>query len=270
MSAFAVAFRWLRYEGRAVRPGDWNHMSHRGWKGITAVAHMALILGGAILQAALAAPAESGAAATAAPVHKIPHEAGQPVAVTVYEFRSGAAEIPARASTDLFITALVQNKAFRVVERAQLNQGVVPEKQLNAQQLTSGTGASQKLRAADYIFEGTISEANASAAQSQGALGVAGMTVSRGTNVDVIAVDVRIVDAATGDVLDVVTVRTTVKSSSSGVSGVGSLLGSFLAKKAIDTTYTPDANIQNQHKESLDEALRNVITQAVTQLAARF
>ena len=233
---------------------------------------MPLMLGvagvGEAAPAGLINPVSSATAAE--PGQKIPHEGGQPVVVTVNEFRSGATEIPARATTDMFITALAQNKTFRVVERAQLAQGVVSEKQLNAQQLSSGTGASQKLTAADYIFEGTISEVNASEAQSSGTVGLAGMAVSRGKNVDAIAVDVRIVDAATGDVLGVVTARTTVKSGSSGVSGVGSLLSTFLAKKAIDTTYTPDLNIQNQHKQSLDEALRAVITQAVTQLAARF
>ncbi len=213
---------------------------------------------------------EAAATAAAEPAKKLPHKAGEPVAVTIYEFRSSINELPARGSTDMFITALSQNPAFRVVERSQLNQSVMAEKQLNSQGLSTGSTGRKKLRGAQYIFEGTISEANSSETQRSSTVGVAGMSVSGGSNRDVIAVDVRIVDAANGDVLDSVTVRKAIKSASKGVSGIGSLIGTVLSRRHVDTTYTPDVNVQQQRKESLDEALRSVITDAVTQLATRF
>jgi curli biogenesis system outer membrane secretion channel CsgG len=238
------------------------------------------LCGLALLAACVTAPADAAAKAAepvakvapegAPPVRKLPHKEGERVPVTIYEFRSGIYELPARGSTDMFITALIQNGTFRVVERNQLNQSVIAEKQLNSQGLSTGTSGAQKLRGAEYIFEGAITEANSSETQRSGSVGVAGMTVSGGKNRDVIAVDVRIVDAATGDVLDAVTVRKAIKSDSKGVSGVGNLLGTFLSKRGVDTTYTPDVNIQQQRKESLDEALRTAIAEAITQLAARF
>ena len=233
---------------------------------------LALFCGCPGLQARKAAKAVEPAATASSPadVKKLPHKAGEPVAVTIYEFRSNINELPARGSTDMFITALSQNPAFHVVERSQLNQSVMAEKQLNAQGLSTGSSGKQKLRGAQYIFEGSISEANSSETQSSTSVGVAGMSVSGGANRDVVAVDVRIVDAANGDVLDSITVRRAIKSVSKGVSGVGNLLSTVLSRRHVDTTYTPDVNVQQQRKESLDEALRAVITEAVTQLSARF
>src|SRR5262249_45940347 len=200
-----------------------------------------------------------------ASARKIPHPAGKPVSVAIYEFRSSVMEIPARGATDMFINALVQNPQFKVVERSQMNQGLIPEKQLNSQGMSGGKGATAKLRAVQYLFEGTISEANASETQRSGAVTVAGMSVGGGKNRDVIAIDVRIVDANNGDILDTVTVRQTVKSDSASVSGIGNLLGTVMAQRGVSSPYTPDANVSQQRKQSLDGTLRSVINEAVAQ-----
>ena len=210
------------------------------------------------------------AAAVPAPVPKLPRKPGKPVTVTIYEFRSGVSEIAAGASTDMFITALVKDGTFQVVERAQFTQSLVAEKQLNGQGLTTGKNASKKLLGVDYIFEGSISEANAAERQSAGSVGVAGMSVSRGATRDVIAIDVRIVDAATGQVRDAVTVKREIRTKSSGIAGVGSFVGSLLSRKGADPTLAPDVNVQTQRKASVDEALRAAIADSVAQLAARF
>jgi curli biogenesis system outer membrane secretion channel CsgG len=238
----------------------------------------ATLAGLALLAACAQAPAREareGAQAAAAPdspapVRKLAHTEGEPVAVTIYEFRSGIYELPARGTTDMFITALAQSGKFRVVERAQLNQGIMTEKQLNSQGLSTGDVAQQPLRGAQYIFEGSITEANPTETQRSSSVNVAGMSVSGGKSEDVVGIDVRILDAATGDVLDTVVLRKAIKSKASGVSGVGNLLGTFLSRHHVDTTYTPDVSVQQQRKESLDEALRALIAEAVTQLAARF
>ena len=89
--------------------------------------------------------------------------------VAIYDFRSSVTEIPARGATDMFIDALVRSGQFQVVERSQLNQSLLLEKQLGSQGITAPQ-ENTTMRAARYLFEGTISEANASEAQHSGSL----------------------------------------------------------------------------------------------------
>jgi curli biogenesis system outer membrane secretion channel CsgG len=193
-----------------------------------------------------------------------------PIAVAIYDFRSSVTELPARGATDMFVDALVHNGRFKVVERSQLNQSLLMEKQLAAQGVTDGAHKDKRLRAARYLFEGTISEANASEAQKSGAVGVAGMTIGGGKNKDVIAVDVRVVDARTGEILDSISVHKSVRSRSANVSGAGNFLSTVLAQHGKSSPYTPDVSATQARKESLDTALRAVIGDAVARLAERF
>ena len=200
---------------------------------------------------------------------KLPHQ-GERVAVAIYDFRSSVNELTARGATDMFVDALVHTSQFRVVERSQLNQSLLVEKQLSSQGLSDGAEADKKLRAAEYLFEGTISEANPSETQRTGALGVSGLSIGGGRNKDVLAIDVRVIDARTGDVLDSVTVRKAVKSTSSSVSGVGNFLSTVMAEHGKSSAYTPDVSATNAKKDSLDVALRDAIGEAVGQLASKF
>jgi curli biogenesis system outer membrane secretion channel CsgG len=197
--------------------------------------------------------------------------AKEPVSVAIYEFRSSVQEIPARGATDMFITALVHNGRFNVVERSQLNQSLLPEKQLNSQGLSTGTTASQQLQGLQYVFEGTISEVTASEDQRSGSAGIAGVSAGGGTNRDEIAIDVRVVEAATGRIVDAVTVRKSLKSSNASVSGVGGLLSRVLNSSSSSPYLSdlPNVSLSRQRKESLDGALRAVINDAVSQLATK-
>src|SRR5215510_10571624 len=143
-----------------------------------------------LLSACFALAVAQGAAARAATnsdetVTKSQGKGGQGtenrVPVAIYEFRSSVTEIPARGATDMFIDALVHNGQFTVVERSQMNQNVIAEKQLTSQGLAEPED-SRPLRAARYLFEGTISEANPSETQHSGSFDVAGMTVGHGQN----------------------------------------------------------------------------------------
>lgn len=214
-------------------------------------------------------PARVDAAASTQSLQRLPRRAGELVAVSIYEFRSSVGEIAARGCTDMFKTALVQSGQFRVVERARLNEGVVREKQLNASGLSSGSSGGEMLTGAKYIFEGAITEANAGETQRSGALRVAGAELGGSSNKDVLGIDVRVVDVASGEIVSVVTVRKSIASDSIGVSGVGNLLGSLLSKKGRASPYMPDIQMQQQRKESLDLALRAAIDQAVVELAYR-
>jgi len=208
---------------------------------------------------------------TAQALKKLPRKAGEPVAVSIYEFRSTLSEVSARAATDMFKTSLVQSGQFRVVERSRLNEGVIREKQLNAQGMSTGNSARKPLRDARYLFEGAVTEANSSETQRSGAINVAGMEVGGGSNTDTIAIDVRIVDAASGDIVDSITVRKALKSDSASVSGIGSLLTSVLSSRGrTPSVYTPDVRASQNRREGVDAALRAAIDHAVLELTKRF
>ena len=208
---------------------------------------------------------------------KLPRNPGDRVVVTIYEFRSSVSEIGARGCTDMFTTALVKSGRFRVVQRARLGEGVVREKQLNASGLSDGSAAEPQLHSAQYIFEGTISGANPSENQRSSTISLAGLEIGGAKNRDVIMIDVSIVEVATGEILDVVTVKKSIVSETSSVSGVGNAVGALLAARGHGgdnrnnaAAFVPDVKTQNQHKESLDDALRAAIDDAVAQLAMRF
>lgn len=80
----------------------------------------------------------------------------------------------------------------------------------------------------------------------------------------------RVVEVATGDVIEVVTVRKIIASDSANVSGIGNLLGTVLAQKGITSPYTPDLKLEQKRKESLDTALRAAIDEAVIELSKLF
>jgi curli biogenesis system outer membrane secretion channel CsgG len=189
------------------------------------------------------------------------------VPVTIYEFHSGVPDVSVGAATDIFTTALVESHQFRVVERNRLNQGIMPEKQINGAGQSTGTVAQHQLRGARYIFEGTVSEANAGADQHQGGVSIGGLTLGGGKNKDTLAIDVRILDAETGDVLDSVSVSKVLNSSNAAVSGTAALAGTLasMSGRSINPL-TPDVNLQSSHKEAVDKALRACIETAVLAL----
>lgn len=234
----------------------------------------ACILGAALLagcgdQPTYEAPQVENSPTTQA-LAQLPRKPGDRVPVAIYEFRSDLPEVSARGGTDMFVTALVRSGQFRVVERSRLDEGVAREKQLNGAGLTTGRVAQQKLRGVRYLLEAAITEASPSETQRSAALGIAGFQVGGGTNRDSIGIDVRIVDAESGDIVDVVSVRKPILSDSVNASGVGGLINTMLAQRGVSSPYVPDAQVAQDRKESIDTALRAAIDQAVLELAHRF
>ena len=194
----------------------------------------------------------------------------QRVPVTIYEFHGGVPSVSVGAATDIFTTALIQSGQFRVVERNRLNQGVVYEKQLNGAGMATGDAAQHQLRGARYIFEGTVSEANANEQQHQGGISIGGLNLGGAKNKDTIAVDVRIIDANTGDVLDSVSVSKAIDSSAAGIGGTAALAGTLASMSGRTANpLTPDVNYQTSHKEGVDKALRACIETSVLALIKR-
>jgi curli biogenesis system outer membrane secretion channel CsgG len=218
---------------------------------------------------ALEAPAQADASPGAQALKKLPRKAGERVAVTIYEFRSELPGVSTRSATEMFKTALVQSGQFRVVERARLAEGALREKQLQQSGLASGKAASKALRGAQYVFEATLSEANMGQRERSAGVAVAGAQASGGSRSDVIAIDVRIVDVGSGDIVDAVNVRKSMRSDEA-VLGSGNLVGTVLAQRGVWTPYAPEVQVQQRRSEGSDAALRAAINEAVLQLARRF
>lgn len=93
-----------------------------------------------------------------------------------------------------------------------------------------------------------------------------GLGVEGSSEKAVIAIDVRVVDAHTGAVLDAVDVRRPVTQGGVGVSGIGSFVQSFTHTDLQGAGLL----IHKAHKEGVDRALHECIEEAVYQLAKRF
>lgn len=199
------------------------------------------------------------------PAYVMAATASKPM-VTIYQVKSTVHEISPASATDMFITALVKTHRFVVLERQRLNESVYMEKQLNQQGRTTGNVADKRLTGAKYIFVATITEANASA-DNNGVSGTfGGLGVESSEKNAEIGMDVRILDASNGAIIDAINVRKKVTQKGSTVSGVGSFLGSMAG---IDT-HGADASISNNSSEGVDKALRSLIDQAVSKLAKRY
>lgn len=240
----------------------------------TALALLATISAGSLAQ--MTGPVRAAGAATPTVEHSATSDAlerlprkplDQRIAVGIYAFRSSASQVSAEAATDMFITALVQSGQFRVVERSRLTQGVVIEKQLNGNGFTTGTDAQQKLRGAQYLFEAAVSELKAGESAHQAGINIGGLTLGGGGAKNEIAIDVRILDAATGDILDSVAVHEALSDSSVGVAGTAALAQTLAAMSGRDLNpLTPDVNMQSSHSDSVDRALRSCMEKAVLEL----
>jgi curli biogenesis system outer membrane secretion channel CsgG len=194
----------------------------------------------------------------------------QRLPVTIYEFHSGVPAVSVGAATDIFTTALIRSGQFRVVERQRLSQDIVREKQLNAAGQADGDTAQKQLHGARYIFEGTVSEANASEDQRQGGVNVGGLSLGGGHNHDAIGVEVRIVDADTGDVLDSISVTKALSDTSVNVGGTAAFVSTLASLRGrVANPLTPDVNYQSSHQESVDKALRACIESSILALIKR-
>jgi len=190
--------------------------------------------------------------------------------VSIYEVRSGVSEIDPRSATEMFTTALIKSRQFRVVERQRIEQGVGRERNLNGQGITGGNAASVQLAGASFVFEAAFSEANAGKARKDGGVSVGGMSIGGAGNTDEIGLDVRVVNAGTGEVVDAINVRKEIESSSTSVAGVGNLIDTVASLRGKSTRgLTPDANFQSSRKESVDRAMRSTIELAIAELSRR-
>lgn len=204
--------------------------------------------------------------ATTQKLQSLPRPQGPRKAVTIYQFRSAVQEVSAAMATDMFATALIKSGSFRVMERQRLNEGVMQERQLNAQGLTSGDSANQQLKAADYIFEGAVTEANTQEKSTGIGATFKGLGLGSKSKKAQIGLDLRVISAATGEVLDSVNVRKKVDQSGISVAGIGRFAQSFTK----ENLHGADLDVDHARKEGVDKALRACIEEAVYQLVTRY
>jgi len=199
-------------------------------------------------------------------LESLPRVQGPRKVVTIYEFRSSVPEVSPAAATDMFTTALIKSGAFAVAERQRLNEGVMREKQMNSQGMTTGNTANQQLCGAQYIFEGTVSEANPE--ESKTGLGGAfkGLGLETSGQKANLGLDVRVIDANNGVVLDAVNVRKPVKQGGFSAKGIGAFAQKF-TKKSLGGA---DMSVAHESKDGIDQALRACIEQSVYELVKRY
>jgi curli biogenesis system outer membrane secretion channel CsgG len=184
--------------------------------------------------------------------------------VTIYQFDSTVPEVSPASATDMFTTALIKTKAFDVLERQRLDESVYQEKQLNQGGMTTGDVAQYQLTGADFIFTGAITEANAQKKKTGAAGTYDGVGLETSGEKAEIGLDVRVLDAKTGKVLDAVSVRKEIAQGGYSVSGLG--------KKLFGKKKPKGANLGISHdkKEGIDKALRDCINEAVKKIVSRY
>ena len=194
-------------------------------------------------------------------------------AVTFREFRSSVAEITPRGATDMFMTALVKTRKFRVMERARMTEGIATEKALNQQGITTGEAGKSQYSGATYMFEATVSEASTGDQKTSFSLGIAGAAAGKGWASDSIAIDVRVTDVESGIVVDAIDIRKEIKSVETKAGGVTTALANILTRGhggGLVEALAPTDEYLNVRKDSVDKALREAIEEAVNELAKRF
>lgn len=225
-----------------------------------------LALATAVLAGCAASTPQVDNSMTSHELSSLPAPSGPRKKVTIYRFDSSVPEVSGAAATDMFMTALVKTHRYAVLERNRLKQGVLNEKQMNSAGMTTGTAGKTRLTGADYIFEGTVSEANANASDTGVGATVRGLGVEASGQKAMIAVDVRVVDAHTGAVLDAIDAKRPVKQGGVSVSGIGAFVQSFVKQDMQGA----DASVSKGSKEGVDRALRACIEESVYRIARRW
>jgi curli biogenesis system outer membrane secretion channel CsgG len=118
---------------------------------------------------------------------------------------------------DMLASELVSTKAFSVLERKEID-AVMGEQDLSASgRVSSKTKVKmQKLKGAQYLIAGTVSAFEEDVSGKKGAIAFKGLSLGGGKNKAYIAVDMKVVDTETGEIVDARTIEANAKGSSLG------------------------------------------------------
>ncbi|MFH0913593.1 MAG: CsgG/HfaB family protein [Candidatus Omnitrophota bacterium] len=227
-----------------------------------------LVIGCAILIAGLtgcASRAKRGQVAGAAP---LPAYAGDKARVAVADFEVKAAKATREIGSgvrEMLVTALVNSKRFSVVERQELN-AIKQEQQIAASaDAQAGNSGPQKgkIKAADLIIAAAVTEFEPQTSGGRAGIGggggvgsgILGGLLGAALNKSHMALDIRIVDTATSEVL----AATRVQGQASDVAG--SIMGGFFGSWGLGTGLSGYANTP------MEKAIRICIIEAVRYLS---
>jgi curli production assembly/transport component CsgG len=173
--------------------------------------------------------------------------------VTVYRFENKTGWPQGLAisngMTDQLVTALVKTRHFRVAERAELGD-VMTERALQQSGQATGEIGDTKLAGASLIFAGAVTELDET--DSGGlSVGTHGARIGGRVMTAQVGLDMRIINAADGVVLDSIDVRRQVRKTGMSASAWG---------------VHGDVQISN----AMDLAIRETIEEAVYQLVTKY
>ncbi len=270
-----MEIKWISTVVGTSACGRWSSADERGGRGVMDMLQRyrpaRLVLVGALLLLGLASCVTTSdpvvdRSTTSRKLSSLAPAQGPKPKVTIYQFNSTVPEISPASATDMFMTALIKSRRFMVLERQRLNESVYREKQMNQQGMTTGNTAQYRLTGADYVFVGTVTEANPTSSRTGVAGTYRGLGVETSGEKGEIGLDIRVLDARTGAVLDAVNVRKEIAEGGFSVSGVGAFLRSVTKKNLKGA----DVAVSHDRKEGVDKALRACIEEAIYELARRY
>ena len=126
---------------------------------------------------------------------------------------------------DMLASELVSTKSFQVLERKEID-AVLGEQELGKSgRIDKATRAKMgKIKGAKYLVAGTVSAYEESTSGTGGGIGIGGFSIGGKQDKAYMAVDLKVIDTTTGEIVDA---RTVEASSSSGGLSLGGGVGEF-------------------------------------------
>ncbi len=118
---------------------------------------------------------------------------------------------------DMLASELVSTKAFSVLERKEID-AVLGEQDLSASgRVSSKTKVKMKqLKGAQYLVAGTVSAYEEDVSGKKGGVSFKGLSLGGGKNKAYMAVDLKVIDTETGEIVDARTIEASAKGSALG------------------------------------------------------
>lgn len=174
------------------------------------------------------------------------------VAVTKFEQQAGADfgswELPTGLA-DMLTTQLASSNRVKILERQELD-AVMGEKTLQA--ATGARGAQGQVLGAEYLIKGTLTEFTYETQNTGGGLNIKGFSIGGRFQKAHIALDLRIIDAGTGEIID--SKRVEKKQVKKGLN-----LGVEIDDVKFGTDHWSKLPIGQVTREAIDEAANTII-----------
>ncbi|MFW6159456.1 MAG: CsgG/HfaB family protein, partial [Planctomycetota bacterium] len=188
----------------------------------------------------------------------LPREQRKPVAVYEFTNKTGFPQglKITNGMTEMLITALVRTKQFRVLDRAALDQ-LMTEKELQRSGETTGDVGQRKMTGAAILITGAVTEL--SQKDSAGFQLNKSLDLRFRTMTAEVALDMRVTDAATGEVIASVPIRKTLRKTGLAAGHKWGVSGDVQISNALDQAV----------RETLEEAVYRILQEQGVRQPAR-